>query len=347
MGGRSRWDGFPNSWGYKRAGRQSGRGKRRKQTSVYVSSLCRASISEQRDYLPSGQGGKEEEFGGERSGYRGGRRPRSQGLLLDVSQLANILTQARGPILARITQLLATRFGGSGRLSGSGSVDVTEWVECLEGMCRLENVSPADIIGYVLEGNASRIYGRMMVGDASQWAVVKAALLGEYALPRGEAHRRFIGRRLEADEPVDIYVDSLERLGGRLGLASDCAFFRTHFYEGLPASVNKWAVMREDAYTARFETVVSRVRDYVRSGRAIERRSYSASVQAGLGAVRRVGLGAAVPPNVGGASLQRGNPALDFEGLAERMARAYRGHHSLAGRLPAIEGQGAASHGLP
>ncbi|KAG1698827.1 hypothetical protein GQR58_005653 [Nymphon striatum] len=76
MGGRSRWDGFPNSWGYKRAGRQSGRGKRRKQTSVYVSSLCRASISEQRDYLPSGQGGKEEEFGGERSGYRGGRRPR-------------------------------------------------------------------------------------------------------------------------------------------------------------------------------------------------------------------------------------------------------------------------------
>ncbi|KAG1706950.1 hypothetical protein GQR58_003572 [Nymphon striatum] len=46
-------------------------------------------------------------------------------------------------------------------------------------------------------------------------------------------------------------------------------------------------------------------------------------------------------------ALQRGNPALDFEGLAERMARAYRGHHSLAGRLPAIEGQGAASHGLP
>ncbi|KAG1712190.1 hypothetical protein GQR58_002379 [Nymphon striatum] len=176
-------------------------------------------------------------------------------LLVDIGQLANILTQARGPILARITQLLATRFGGSGRLSGSGSVDVTEWVECLEGMCQLENVSPADIIGYVLEGNASRIYGRMMVGDASQWAVVKAALLGEYALPRGEAHRRFIGRRLEADEPVDVYVDSLERLGGRLGLASDCAFFRTHFYEGLPASVNKWAVMREDAYTASFETV--------------------------------------------------------------------------------------------
>ncbi|KAG1712192.1 hypothetical protein GQR58_002379 [Nymphon striatum] len=189
-------------------------------------------------------------------------------LLVDIGQLANILTQARGPILARITQLLATRFGGSGRLSGSGSVDVTEWVECLEGMCQLENVSPADIIGYVLEGNASRIYGRMMVGDASQWAVVKAALLGEYALPRGEAHRRFIGRRLEADEPVDVYVDSLERLGGRLGLASDCAFFRTHFYEGLPASVNKWAVMREDAYTASFETVRTIISSRVVEGMA-------------------------------------------------------------------------------
>ncbi|KAG1670331.1 hypothetical protein GQR58_016949 [Nymphon striatum] len=45
-------------------------------------------------------------------------------------------------------------------------------------------------------------------------------------------------------------------------------------------------------------------------------------------------------------ALQRGNPALDFEGLAERMARAYREHHSLAGRLPAIEGQDAASFGL-
>ncbi|KAG1670332.1 hypothetical protein GQR58_016949 [Nymphon striatum] len=56
--------------------------------------------------------------------------------------------------------------------------------------------------------------------------------------------------------------------------------------------------MREDAYTARFETVVSRVRDYVRSGRAIERRSYSASVQAGLGA--------AGPPNVGGACFRIG-----------------------------------------
>ncbi|KAG1650338.1 hypothetical protein GQR58_028122 [Nymphon striatum] len=32
----SRWDGFPNSWGYKRAGRESGRGRRRKQTCVCV-----------------------------------------------------------------------------------------------------------------------------------------------------------------------------------------------------------------------------------------------------------------------------------------------------------------------
>ncbi|KAG1650342.1 hypothetical protein GQR58_028122 [Nymphon striatum] len=224
----SRWDGFPNSWGYKRAGRESGRGRRRKQTCVCVKPVsserankeifCQvtsetARVEKKRSLVVKGvaigeAGGHEVEEDGVPpptsspgvSGEEGGvpppedslgesSVPAGQGsrerLLVDIGQLANILTQARGPILARITQLLATRFGGSGRLSGSGSVDVTEWVECLEGMCRLENVSPADIIGYVLEGNASRIYGRMMVGDASQWAVVKAALLGEYALPRG------------------------------------------------------------------------------------------------------------------------------------------------------------------
>ncbi|KAG1706953.1 hypothetical protein GQR58_003572 [Nymphon striatum] len=46
--------------------------------------MCQACVkraSEQRDFLPSyqrdGQGREEEDFGGERSGYRGGRRPRS------------------------------------------------------------------------------------------------------------------------------------------------------------------------------------------------------------------------------------------------------------------------------
>ncbi|KAG1706946.1 hypothetical protein GQR58_003572 [Nymphon striatum] len=73
--------------------------------------------------------------------------------------------------------------------------------------------------------------------------------------------------------------------------------------------------------------------------RASEQRDFLPSYQ-------RDGQGREEEDFGGERTLQRGNPALDFEGLAERMARAYRGHHSLAGRLPAIEGQGAASFGL-
>lgn len=42
-------------------------------------------------------------------------------VLIDVSALANILTQARGPILDRLARQLP-------KLSGDGSVDVMEWL---------------------------------------------------------------------------------------------------------------------------------------------------------------------------------------------------------------------------
>ena len=158
-----------------------------------------------------------------------------QTLLVDVGQLANILMQARGPILDRLSRQLP-------KLTGDGSVDVNEWVHSLERLCALEKADPADVVSYLLEGSALRLYRRMLVQDASQWSVVRATLEAEYAVPRQEAYRRFTVCRLEADEAVDVYVDRLERMAGRLGLTSEDIFFRVKFYEGLPISVYEWAV---------------------------------------------------------------------------------------------------------
>ena len=108
----------------------------------------------------------------------------------------------------------------------------------------------------------------MMVSEASQWSVVKAALLAEYALPRQEAWRRFTARQLGADEAVDVYLDDLERLGTRVGLGPEDLAFRVKFYEGLPPSEYEWAVMREGAYTAKFATVVTDLRSRLATRRA-------------------------------------------------------------------------------
>ena len=165
---------------------------------------------------------------------------------VDVGALANILLQARGPILDRISRHLP-KFSGADR-----DVDASAWLTDLERWCILEKVSPVEIIPYMLEGNATRVYRRMLVGDASQWDVVKSVLLAEYAMPLQEAGRRWVASTLWASETLDVYVDDLDRLGSLIGLGHADLFFRIRFYEGLPASLHEWAVSREDAYTCAF-----------------------------------------------------------------------------------------------
>ena len=187
-------------------------------------------------------------------------------VLMDVGELANLLTQARGPILDRLTRQLP-------KFAGDGTVDVQEWLGDLERLCKLERVDPVDIVSYLLEGTAARLYRRMLVGDASQWSVVRDALVAEYATPRQEAWRRFVDCQLGAGEAVDVYLDRLERIGGRLGLTSEDLVFRTKFYEGLPASVYEWAVTHEGAYRGEFSEVLTRVRDRLATRRAVAGRS--------------------------------------------------------------------------
>ena len=151
--------------------------------------------------------------------------PNSVGV--SVSQLANILTQARGPILDRLGRSLP-------KLSGDGTLDVSEWLADLERLCRVEQIDCVDVIDFMLDGNARRVYRRMIVAEASSWEVVKGTLLAEYALPRQEAWRRFTARRLNAGETVDVYVDDLERLGRRVDLTPESMAFRVSFTSACP-----------------------------------------------------------------------------------------------------------------
>ena len=126
----------------------------------------------------------------------------------------------------------------------------------------------------MLEGNASRVYGRMIVGDASKWSVVKATLTAEYAIPRQEAWRWFTDLRLEDEGFLDVYLDALERLGTRVGMKPEDLPFRIKFYEGLPSSVYGWAVMRDGAYTDSFASVVvPRIRDRLAARRSVTKRA--------------------------------------------------------------------------
>ena len=177
-----------------------------------------------------------------------------QGIVVDANMLASILNQARGPILDRLRRQLPP-------FAGDGAVEVAEWLVAYERLCEVEHVAPTDLLTYMLAGNAGRVYSRMMVGEASNWEVVKAVLTAEYAMPRQEAWRRFVNCRLEANETVDVYLGRLERLGSRLGLTLNDLAFRVKFYEGLPASIYEWAVTHEQAYTADFGSVLTRVRD--------------------------------------------------------------------------------------
>ena len=78
----------------------------------------------------------------------------------------------------------------------------------------------------------------------------------------------FTGCQVEAGDSVDVYLDRLERFGGRIGLTSGDLAFRVKFYDGLPTSVYEWAASQENAYTADFEAVLARVRDRLVTKRA-------------------------------------------------------------------------------
>lgn len=181
--------------------------------------------------------------------------------IVDIGQLASILMQAKGPIIDRLGRALP-------KFSGDGTLDVSEWLDDLERRCKVERVGPEEVVDFLLEGNAARVFRALRVSEASQWEVVRGTLLAQYGMSRQEAYRRFTARQLQAGEAVDVYVDDLQRFGARMEVRTGDMIFRVKFLEGLPSSIHRWAVMLPEVYTSDFDSLLSKVRDRLSAQRA-------------------------------------------------------------------------------
>ena len=216
----------------------------------------------------------------------GDASPRPIGLpAVNAEQLASLLMQARGPILDRLERSLS-------KFSGDGTIDVSEWLDNLERRCKVERVQPEEVIDFLLEGNAARVFRALRVSEASQWEVVKGKLLSQYGMAKQVAYRLFANRCLEDDEPVDVYVDDLQRYGARMGVSPKDEIFRVKFIDGLPPSLHKWAVVLPEVYTSEFDDLLSKVRDRLSALKAVGSKATRTAASA---AKRKQGSGLACP----------------------------------------------------
>ena len=86
-----------------------------------------------------------------------------QSTTVDIGHLASILMQPREPIIGRLMRALL-KF----RSDAYGTVDVSEWLSDLERHSKAELVLPEDVIDFLLEGNAARLFQALQVSVASQ-----------------------------------------------------------------------------------------------------------------------------------------------------------------------------------
>ena len=68
---------------------------------------------------------------------------------------------------------------------------------------------------------------------------------------------------LGSSEALDVFLDSLECLGGQLGLNSEDRVFRFKFTEGLPSALHAGAVSRKTTYSGDYAINMARLRDRV------------------------------------------------------------------------------------
>ena len=104
--------------------------------------------------------------------------------MVDMGQLASLLSQARGPLLDRVTRQVK-------KFTGDGSIDMMEWLATVERVCELEEVQPEKMVGFLLDGEPARLYQRLSVESAKQWGVVRKTLVDGYATPMPVVYNRW------------------------------------------------------------------------------------------------------------------------------------------------------------
>lgn len=122
---------------------------------------------------------------------------------------------------------------------GSGVQSVVEWMEKLELICKLRNVSDvASVIPLRLSGGAFAVYLQLAEDDSKKVKKIKEALIAAFAVDPYIAYEQFISRKLQAGESPDVFLAELRRLASLFGGMSEkglaCAFIA-----GLPESIRR------------------------------------------------------------------------------------------------------------
>ncbi|XP_003370059.1 conserved hypothetical protein [Trichinella spiralis] len=122
---------------------------------------------------------------------------------------------------------------------GSPQQSVVEWLEKLELVCKLRDISDvASVIPLRLTGGAFAVYLQLNAQERSSVDKVKEALLAAFAANPFVAYDQFVSRKLGPDESPDVFLAELKRLATLFGGVSEKAL-ACAFVAGLPENVRQ------------------------------------------------------------------------------------------------------------
>lgn len=132
--------------------------------------------------------------------------------------------------------------------SGKNDLSVSEWFDKMSWICKLYGVdNVAAVIPLRLCGLAYRVYEQLSEENKLNIEVVQKALVKAFELDAYAAYDQLVSRRLQAGEPVDVYIADIRRLAKLSGGLQEAAV-GSAFVHGLPENVRK--MLRANARAA-------------------------------------------------------------------------------------------------
>ncbi|KRY46263.1 hypothetical protein T03_13183, partial [Trichinella britovi] len=152
----------------------------------------------------------------------GGSRGRVRDLDLEVRSerlgLAALIFDSVPVKCENLSQAIAAMCSGNGvdksldlrlipEFDGSPQQSVVEWLEKVELVCKLRDISDvASIIPLRLTGGAFAVYLQLNAQERSSIDKVKEALLAAFAADPFVAYDQFVSRKLGPDESPDVFL---------------------------------------------------------------------------------------------------------------------------------------------
>lgn len=119
------------------------------------------------------------------------------------------------------------------------SGDVSDWLEKLELVARLQNVTQLEtFVPLFLSGPAFAVYKQLSDLDKSDYANLKAKLIEAFGVDCYSAYTDLRERVLKDGESVDVFIADLRRLVALMGQTNPEPLLKCAFVSGLPADVS-------------------------------------------------------------------------------------------------------------